>query len=253
MTSALLVLALAGAASAQSPMPYSGDAPPPAASTAPAVSTGAAVSSSTDTLSNVVTSTAGVKVGGGAPKAKLSRPMHAIIHPDAKDWEPVALKAGGDPGQAETKVTLREEKVRGKYRGAGVKAAASARLYKAGEDRVLVIRVFPKTAVDRRRVHFEVRLKIAEGYVDEVKAAAVTIVDERPNVGAGLDVHELRARGIEFEEDTPASGTVLISAIDPRPSKTAVNSGVLKLASFANKVVGLADVAWSAKGLPPAR
>lgn len=250
MISALLLLALAGSAAAQSPLPYSGDSPPPTAPAAPAAST-APVASSTDTLSNVVTSTAGVKIGGGAPKAKLSRPMHAIIHPDAKDWEPVALKAAGDPGQAETRVILREEKVRGKYRGAAVKASASARLYKAGQDRVLVLRVFPKSAVDRRRVHFEVRLKIIEGYVEEAKVAAVTVVDDRPNVGAGLDARELRDRGIEFEEDTPASGTLLISALDPRPSKTAVNSGVLKLASFGNKVVGLADVAWSAKGLPP--
>src|SRR6185312_1443160 len=212
----VLLAAFALGASAQSPMPYSGDAPP-AASTAPAVSTGAAVSSSTDTLSNVVTSTGGVKIGGGAPKAKLSRPMHAVIHPDAKDWEPLALKAGGDPFQAETKVLLREEKVHGKYRGAAVKSTASARLYKAGQDRLLVIRVFPKSAVAKRRVHFEVRLKIVEGYVEEAKAAAVTVVDDRPNSGAGLDVHELRDQGIEFEEDTPASGTLLISALDPRP------------------------------------
>ena len=81
MISALLALALVGSAAAQSPLPYSGDAPP--APPAPAVSTAAAVSASTDTLSNDVTSTAGVKIGGGAPKAKLSRPMHAIIHPDA--------------------------------------------------------------------------------------------------------------------------------------------------------------------------
>ncbi|HXT00957.1 MAG TPA: hypothetical protein VN915_09805 [Elusimicrobiota bacterium] len=252
MTPALLVLALAGSAAAQSPMPYSGDATQ-AASPAPAASTAAAVSSSTDTLSNVVTSTAGVKVGGGAPKAKLARPLHAIIHPDSKDWEPLAVKAGGDPFQAETRVILREEKSRGKYKGAAVKATSSARLYKAGEDRWLVVRVFPKAPVEKRRVHFEVRLKIVEGYVEEVKAAAVTVVDERANVGAGLDAHELRDRGIEFEEDTPASGTLVISALDPRPSKSAVNSGALKLASFAGKALGLADVSWSAKGLPPAK
>ena len=252
MTFALLALALSLPAAAQSPLPYSGDAPP-ATSTAPAVSTAAAVSTSTGAYADVATSTGGVKIGGGAPKAKLSRPMHAIIHPESKDWDPLALKAGGDPFQAETKVVVREEKVRGKYRGAGVKATASARLYKAGEDRWLVLRVFPKSPIFKRRVHFEVRLKIVEGYVEELKAAAVTIVDERRNVGAGLDANELRDKGIEFEEDTPASGTVLISALDPRPSKAAVNGGVLKLASFGSKVVGLADVSWSVKGLPPAK
>jgi hypothetical protein len=246
---AALLAAFAALAAAQSPMPYSGDAAP-ATSTAPAVSTAAAVPSSTDTLSNVVTSTAGVKIGGGAPKVKLSRPLHAIIHPDSKEWEPVALKAGGDPFQAETKVTLREEKARGKYRGANEKSTASARLYKAGQDRWLVIRVFPKSLVAKRLVHFEVRLKIVEGFVEELKVAAVTVVDRRPGVGAGLDSYELRDQGVEFEEDSPDSGTVLISALDPRPSKSASNSGVLKLASFGSKVVGLADVSWSAKGLP---
>jgi hypothetical protein len=249
VTSALLLLALARSAEAQSPMPFSGEAP--AASTAPAVSTATAVAASTDTLANVVTSTGGVKVGGGAPKAKLSRPMHAVIHAEAKDWEPLAVKAGGDPFQAETRTTLRQEKVRGKYKGTPMKVAASARLYKAGQDRWLVIRVFPKGLVGKRRLHFEVRLKIFEGFVEEAKAAVVTVVDPRAEAGDGLDSYELRDRGVEFEEDSPASGTLLISALDPRPSKSAVNSGALKLAAFGNNAAGLADVSWSVKGLPP--
>jgi hypothetical protein len=250
VTSALLALALSLPAWAQSPMPYSGEAPAAPAPAAPAVSTQAAVAASTDTLSNVVTSTGGVKIGGGAPKAKLSRPMHAVIHPEAKEWEPVAVKAGGDPFQAETRLTLREEKVRGKYKGTTVKAAASARLYKTGQDRWLVVRVFPKAAIEKRRLHYEVRLKIVEGFVEEVKAAAITVVDPRPEAGAGLDANELRENGVEFEEDSPASGTLLISAIDPRPSKSAVNSGALKLAAFSTKAGGLVDLSWSVKGLP---
>jgi hypothetical protein len=245
-----LLLALALPAAAQSPMPYSGEAP--AASTAPAVSTAApaAVAASTDTLANVVSSTGGVKIGGGV-KAKLSRPMHAVIHADAKDWEPLSVRAGGDPFQAETRLTLRQEKVRGKYRGSPEKATASARLYKDGRDRWLVLRVFPKSLVGRRRLHFEIRLKIIEGFVEDAKAAVVTIVDPRPRAGAGLDSYELRAEGVEFEEDSPSSGAILISALDPRPSKSAVNSGTLKLASFGGKAVGLADASWSVKGLPP--
>ena len=248
MTSALLLLALARSSAAQSPMPYSGETS--AASAAPAVATATVVAASTDTLANVVTSTGGVKIAGGV-KAKLSRPIHAVIHADAKDWEPLAVKAGGDPFQAETRTILRQEKVRGKYKGALMKAAASARLYKAGDDRWLVVRVFPKGLVEKRRLHFEVRLKIVEGFVEEAKAAAVTVVDPRTEAGDGLDAFELRARGVDFEEDSPASGTLLISALDPRPSKAAVNSGALKLASFANKAAGLADVSWSVKGLPP--
>ena len=246
MTSALLA-SLALAAAAQSPMPTNTE--PSAAPAAPAVST-AAVAASTDTLSSVVASTGGVKIGGGA-KARVARPLHAVIHADAKDWEPVAVKAGGDPFQAETKAVLRQEKVQGKYKGIPSKATAAARLHKAGkDDRWLVVCIFPK-ALEPRRMHFEVRLKIVEGFVEDAKAALVSITDRRPLAGAGLDSLDLRAGGVEFEEDSPGSGTILISALDPRPSASAVNSGSLKLAAFANMAVRLADVSWSVKGLPP--
>jgi hypothetical protein len=233
-----LLAAFALAAAAQSPAPYSGDAP--AVSTAPAASTA--------TVVEVATSTGGAKIATGA-KPKLSRPIHAVIHADAKDWEPLAVKAGGDPLQAETKAILRQEKVKGKYKGAPSKAKASARLHPAGKnDRWLVVCVFPK-ALERKRRHFEVRLKIVEGFVEEAKAAIVSVVDRRPGVGAGLDSFELRAQGVEFEEDSPASGTVVVSALDSRPSKSAFNAGTLKLAAFDAQDVGLADASWSVKGL----
>ena len=228
-------------------MPFSGEAP--AASTAPVVST-AAVVSSTETTTTVVHSTAGFKVAGGAPKAKLERPMHAVIHPDAKDWEPLSVKAGGDPYQAETKATLRQEKVKGKYKGTPSKATAIARLHKAGQDRWLVVVIFPK-GLERQRLHFEVRFRIVEGFVEDAKAAIVTVVDRRPGAGAGLDSYDLRAQGVEFEEDSPESGSLLVSALDPRPSKSAFNAGSLKRAAFGDKAVGLADASWSVKGLPP--
>jgi hypothetical protein len=245
---AALLAAFALSASAQSPMPYSGETP--AVSTAPAISTAAAVAVSTE--SAIVSSTAGVHVGGGAPKAKLERPIHAEIAADAKDWEPVSLKAGGDPYQAETAATLRQEKVRGKFRGAASKASAAARVHKEGKDRWLVVCVFPK-ALAKRRMHVEVRLKLVEGFVEEAKAALVTIVDRRPDAGAGLDSYDLRARGVEFEEDSPESGAITVSALDARPSKSALNSGALKRAAFGDKSVGLADVSWSVKGLPAAK
>ena len=242
MISALLA-ALALGAAAQSPMPTNTEA-----SAAPAVSTDA-VAASTDTLSSVVSSTGGVKIAG-VEKAKLARPLHAVIHADAKDWEPVGLKAGGDPYQAETKAVLHEEKVKGKYKGVFSKATASARLHKEGKyDRWLVISIFPK-ALERRRMHIEARFRIVEGYVEEARGELVSITDRR-QAGTGLDSFELRERGVEFGEASPASGTLLISALDPRPSASALNSGALKLADFDNSVVGLADASWSVKGLPP--
>ena len=245
---AALLAVFALSAGAQSPMPFSGEAP--ATSTAPAVSTATAVSASTETTTAVETSTAGFKIGGGAPKAKLERPMHAVIQADAKDWEPLSLKAGGDPFQAETKAILRQEKVKGKYKGTPSKAKASARLHKDGQDRWLVVSIVPK-GLERQRMHFEVRLRIVEGFVEDVKGAIVTIVDRRPDAGGGLDTYDLRAQGVEFEEDSPESGALLISALDPRPSKSAFNSGTLKHAAFGNAAVGLADVSWSVMGLPP--
>ena len=243
MISALAAAALALTAAAQSPMPTN---------TEPSTTPAAPVAASTDTLSTVVASTAGVKVGGRA-KAKLERPLHAVIHADAKDWEPVALKAGGDPFQAETKATLRQAKVNGKYKGTPSKTKASARLHKEGKnDRWLVVSLFPKE-LERSRSHFEVRFKIVEGFVEDAKAEVVTIVDRRPQAGAGLDSFEMRAQGVEFEEDSPASGTLLVSALDPRPSASAFNAGTLKLAAFDNAAVGLADASWSVKGLPPPR
>ena len=175
--------------------------------------------------------------------------MRAAIPPDAREWKPVSVKAGGDPSRAETSALLRQEKVRGKYQGTPSQAKASARLHKAGKDLWLVVCIVPRD-LERRRLHFEVRLRIAAGFVEDAKVAAVSVVDRRPGAGAGLDSYDLHARGVDFEEDSPASGALLISALDPRPSKSAVNSGTLKRASFGGKAVGLADASWFVKGLP---
>ncbi len=61
-----------------------------------------------------------------------------------------------------------------------------------------------------------------------MKTAIVSVVDARAAAGAGLDSYDLRAQGVEFEEDSPSSGAVLISALDPRPSKSAFNFRVLE-------------------------
>ncbi|MFI5360529.1 MAG: hypothetical protein ACHQ49_01060 [Elusimicrobiota bacterium] len=240
-----VLTALAAAAAAQSPMPYSGDAAAPAASSAPAVA------ASTEAPAAVAASTEGAKIAV-AEKPKLSRPMHAVIHAEAADWEPVSLKAGGDPFQVETKATLREEKVNGKYKGTASRAAASARLHKSGRDHWLVVSVFPK-ALERRRRHFEIRFKIFEGFVEEAKVALVTVVDRRAAAGKGLDSFELRETGVEFEEDSPASGALSIAALDPRPSKSAFNAGALKAAAFADQDAGVVNASWSVRGLPAAR
>jgi hypothetical protein len=249
---AALLLALAAGAAAQAPTFYNAPAaatPAPAVPPAPAVSTAAAVDVST------LSATVSVSKGGfhvaGDVKPKLTRPIRAIIPAEAKDWEPVSLKPGGDPVLAETKAVLRQAKVKGKLKGSASKAKATARLIKGKDEQWLVLSIFP-TALEARRAHFEIRLRLAEGFVENVKASIVTIVDRRSG-GALLNSDELRARGVEFEEDSPASGHVLISALDPRPSKTAFNGGTLKLAAFADENAGLVDVSWSVTGLTAPR
>lgn len=253
MTAAVL-LALAASAAAQSPMPISPGGPEYAQSPAPAVSTATqpAVAPSTAAASEAESSHAGVKVGGGEPKAKLSRPLHAFVHADSKDWEPLSLRVAGDPLQAENAARLRETKVKGKYKGPVFLATANARIHKTREDVWLVISIFPKKAT-RRRLHFEIRFRMVEGYVEAAQAALVTIVDQRPKAGMGLNSYELRAQGVEFEEDSPGSGRIEVAALDHHPGKSAFNAGALKLAPFADKEVGTADVSWSVTGLPAPR
>lgn len=180
-------------------------------------------------------------------KPKLERPIRAKLHAEAKEWEPITLKAGGDPDAAETAVTLRMQKVKGKWRGKPAWAKASARLHKGKDESWLVISVFPK-ALQRRRMHLEVRFRLVEGYVEDVKAAAVSIDDARAG-GAGLDAFELRRRGVSHQQDFPASGQVVVSALDPRPSKSARNCGVLKLGEFADQDLGMVELAWAVEGL----
>lgn len=174
--------------------------------------------------------------------------LHAVIHPDAKDWEPLSLRAGGDPGQAENAVVLRQVKSKGKLKGVASKAKATARVVVSKNDRWLVVSVFPK-ALEKARGHFEVRFRVVEGFVEDVKAQAVTVVDPRPGAGAGLDSYALRSEGIEFAEESPGSGQIAVSALDARPGKSAFNAGKLKLAEFAGKELGFADVSWSVRGL----
>jgi hypothetical protein len=242
---AALLAALALGAAAQSPMPYSGEAPapsaPPAASTAPAVA-----ASTEPATAEVVASTGGVHVAGET-KAVLKRPIRATIHKEAKDWEPLSLRAGGDPEAAENGVVLRQEKVRKRWKGERSPAKSRAYLVKDGEDRWLVVAVFPRSLA-RRRAHFEIRLRLVEGFVEDARVTLVKITDRRTG-GATLSSEQLIARGVAYEEDSPASGEILISALDPRASKKAFNAGTVRRAAFADADARLASISWSAQGV----
>ena len=139
-------------------------------------------------------------------------------------------------------------KSKGKLKGVGSKAKAAARVVVSKNDRWLVVSVFP-AALEKRRLHFEVRFRVVEGFVEDVKALAVSVVDPRPSVGAGLDSYALRAEGIEFQEESPGSGRIEVSALDARPGKGTFNAGKLKLAEFADPRLGFSDVSWSVRGM----
>lgn len=228
------VVLFAAAAAAQSPMPYS------SASRAPTEA--------------VAASTVAVPASS-APAPIPKRPIHAVIHKEAVDWEPLSLREGGEPGAAETAVALKVVKVKGRMKGENSKAKALARVHPGPRDsRWLVITVRAKP-LERRRTHLELRFRVFEGYVEEVSVAAVTVSDlrraptPRPLDSGSIDSFDLRAAGVEYEEEHPGSGSLVVSALDWRPAASARNSGRLEKAEFADKDLGFVNLSWSVRGV----
>jgi len=243
-----LALYIAASAAAQNPM-YGAEAPPAASTQAVAAST-AAVSASSSTAPSDDASGRGFKVGGEEPKPKLARPLHAVIHKDAVDWEPVGLREGGIPGSSQNMAALKVVKVKGRMKGDDSKARSVARLHKGKKDSVwLVISLYPK-ALERRRTHFELRFRVFEGFVEDVEAAAVTVTDRRRQKSDRLlDSWDLRDQAIEYESERPGSGQLVVAELDPRPGSAARNSGRLEKAEFAHKDLGFVNLSWSVRGL----
>ncbi len=246
MSIGFLALYIAASAAAQNPM-YG--APPAAPAEAPAASTQAVAASSSTAPTDEVAGH-GFKVGGDEPKPKLSRPMHAVIHKDAVDWEPLSLRVGGVPGAAGNAVSVKVVKIKGRMKGDNSKARSSARLHKGKKDSVwLVISVYPKS-LERRRTHFELRFRVFEGFVEDVEAAAVTVTDRRRQKSDRLlDSWDLRDQAIEYESERPGSGQLVVAEMDPRPAASARNSGRLEKAEFAHKDLGFVNLSWSVRGL----
>ncbi|MBI2387327.1 MAG: hypothetical protein HYV14_15145 [Elusimicrobia bacterium] len=250
--SAAVALAVHIAASAAAQSPMYGAAAPPAASTGAVASSTAAAASSSSTAPADEAAGRGFKVGGDEPKPKLSRPMHAVIHKDAVDWEPLGLRVGGVPGAAENTAALKVYKVKGRLKGDNSKARSAARLHKGKKDSVwLVISLYPKS-LERRRTHFELRFRVFEGFVEDVEAAAVTVTDRRRQKSDRLlDSWDLREQAIEYESERPGSGQYVVAELDPRPGSSARNSGRLEKAEFADKDLGFVNLSWSVRGLKP--
>ncbi|UPT75166.1 MAG: hypothetical protein M0D55_05500 [Elusimicrobiota bacterium] len=113
-----------------------------------------------------------------------------------------------------------------------------------------MISSYPKS-LERRRTHLEIRLRIVEGFVEEAVAAAITITDRRPlpAVKRPRDSFELREEGIEYQEENPGSGSLIVAELDPRTGAASANSGRLEKAEFADKDLGFVNLSWSVRGV----
>lgn len=244
MRAAALAVLLVRAAAAQSPM-YGSDKP----AEAPAASTETVTASSSTAPTDEMTGR-GVKVGGDDPKPKLTRPLHAVIHKDAADWDPVGLRVGGVPGAGENAVAVKVVKVKGRMKGESSKARSAARLHRGKKDsRWLVISVYPKS-LEAKRTHFEVRFRIFEGFVEEAEAAAIIVTDRRrQKTGRMLDSYDLREQGVEYQEEKPGSGAFVVAELDPRLKPSSANSGRLEKAEFADPSLGFVNLSWSSHGV----
>ena len=235
MTGIILALALGGWAWGQE--------------TAGAQSAVAAVEASSSTAFAVEASTP------AAPEAPKAAPrLRVHVHPDAADWEPVSVRFKEDTGASRTFCEIKVRKLRGAgFKGAPSPAKASVRSHPVKEDRWLVVSVYP-AGLRPKRTHLEARFLIQEGYLEEVKVAAVSVVggvfspeDEKE------DSFSLREKGTDFIERSPGSAEVELSGIDPQAGREAVNSGRVKFAAFGDKDLGFVNFGWSARGVSGAK
>ena len=261
-----VLLALSLRAFAQAPAPAAAPAP------APAVSTDT-VQSSSATAPAVAPTAPAVAPTAPTPPAPAHKPVQPIqvrIHPDARDWEPVSLTAGSEPekasthfsrrlkrhvtkkataaaatGDSEASASVESEKLVVTYKGESSRAASAARVHPAGgEDKMLIVSVYPKSLAPLRK-HLEARFLIQEGYLEEVKVAAVTI-----SPGPGVkqedeDSYTLEKKGVAFSEDFPASAKAWVAAISLKPGN--LEAGGVERADFVNDDLRLTSFGWNVK------
>lgn len=203
------------------------------------------------------------------PPPKPVNPIQVRVHGEAREWEPVSVAVGGEAEKASTHFSRRlkrhvSKKTQGAasgeggdasasvesdkpvvtYRGESSRATAAARIYPVKDDHLLVVSVYPKSLA-RSRKHLEARFFVVEGFLEEVKVAAVTVAP-----GSGLDLEKedsmsLKKKGVAFREDFPGSGSLRISAISTR--KGGLNAGTVSQAGFADKELELTSFGWSAR------
>jgi hypothetical protein len=230
-----LAVALCGVAWGQEP---GGAQAAPTASTATVVASTAAVAAST----------AAVSSASVAPEKPTVAKSRVVVHKEAADWDPVSVRlrpAAGGRSSFEAKVRKIGKGTRG--RSSAVKAAA--RIHPAGDDHWLVVCVYP-VSLRPKRMHMEARFLIQEGYLEEVKVAAVRIVggewsadDEKE------DSFSLKTKGVDFNEQMPGGAEITLSVIDPGPGRRATNAGAVRNAAFGGDDLGFVNFSWSVSGV----
>lgn len=186
----------------------------------------------------------GLKRGTGKVAPAAVKKTAVKIHADAKDWEPVSLVRSGVAAQAKTFFERRIRKVRGAYKGQGAAAKATARIHKFKGDSMLVVSVYP-ASLRYRRTHLEARFLIQEGFLEGVTVAAVTVpggaweaADDKE------DSFSLRAKGVEFQEESPGSAAARLSAVTA-DAGASQNAGSVRLAAFGDPELGFVSFGWS--------
>lgn len=167
------------------------------------------------------------------------------VHKEAKEWEPVSLRKGGDPAALKTRFTRRI--IKGKGQPCGARAIARAHAVK--DDRMLIVSIFP-TCLKTLRKHLEVRYLIIEGYLEKVQAAVVTA--ERggaPDDDSAL----LSRRKVPYLEEFPGEGLAKLAAFSLANGEGTVNAAALSGLEFADSDVGVASLAYKVVGLGPRR
>ncbi|MDD5627730.1 MAG: hypothetical protein PHU21_01605 [Elusimicrobia bacterium] len=177
------------------------------------------------------------------PEAPAIPKSRVIVHKEAAGWEPFSVRLRPAAG-GRSSFAGKLRKVGGRFEGGSSPAKAAARVYPAGEDRWLVVCVYP-ASLRPNRMHLEARFLVQEGYLEEVQVAAVKIVGGRWSPDDDKeDSFSLRAKGVDFNERTPGGGQVILTAIDPGPGRAA-NAGAVRHAAFGGRDLGFVDFAWS--------
>jgi hypothetical protein len=197
----------------------------------------------------VAASTASAVSAPAAPEKPDIPKSRVIVHKEAADWEPVSVRlrpAAGGRSSFEAKV----RKVGNWYRGHLSAVKAAVRVHPAGDDHWLVVCVYP-AALRSKRMHMEVRFLIQEGYLEDVKVAAVRVVGgEWSPDDDKEDTFTLKTKGVDFNEQMPGSAEITLSVIDPGPGPRAINAGTVRLAAFGGEDLGFVNFSWSVSGVP---